>query len=408
MMRIYLKHNESLECLMDWVKLFNTRLENCEKLPQGKVQFLNLFRENRDIFDIFFFVKYDRCQKCTKIQPDQKKGLKCCHCDAVLKTNETNFFVIIPVEKQIEQSIEQNWAEISKFDTSESETLKSYRDAHDGTILRNILNLYKDSDFNILSLCLNVDGANKFKSNSLSVWPIQLSQNYLPPHIRFVPQNIIVNGLFFHKSGDGNELSFHEYMMPLITELNRLSTDLISVDIGDENYKFKPIITHCAVDLPAKSKLQETKQFGGYDACTYCEIPGESVLIEKSETKPNKNQRPTMKINKQLKTKSDTKVKKPKKFVRYVEEDCTHKIRDVVETLEKMLAANNGKKPIDGIKGKIQLFIIFTLCRHPRKQLSERIFILKHEMVFSKVIIFGNLIGGKRESKWLFQLSHKN
>lgn len=352
-MRIYLKHNETLECLTDWVKLFNTRLEECEKLPEGKVQLLNLFRENRDLFDIFFFVKCDQCQKSTKVQSDQKKGLKCAHCDVLLKTNETNFFVILPIEKQIVRSIEQNWAEISKFVTSDDTKSKSFGDAHDGAILRSILNSYKDSDVNILSLCLNVDGANKFKSNSLSVWPIQLTQNYLPPHIRFLPQNIILNGLYYYKSGDGAELSFHEYLMPLITELNRFKQDFISMDIEDENYKFKPIITHCAVDLPAKSKVQETKQFGGYDACTYCEIPGESVLIEKSKTKGNGNVRPTMKINKQLKTKSTAKVEKPKKFVRYVEGDCTHKIRDEVETLEKMLAANNGKESIDGIKGKI-------------------------------------------------------
>lgn len=261
-MELYLKHNVTLECLTDWVKLLNTRLEDCEKLPQGKVQLLNLFRENCDLLDIFFFVKCDKCRKSTKTQPDQKKGLKCSHCDELLKTNETNFFVIIPIEKQIVQSIENNWAEISKFDTSDKNS-NSYTDVHDGAILRSVLKQYEDLDINILSLCLNVDGANKFKSNSLSVWPIQLTQNYLPPHIRFLPQNIILNGLYYYKSSDDAELSFHEYMLPLVNELNQLKRDLISINIEDEQFKFKPVITHCAVDLPAKSKVQETKQFGG-------------------------------------------------------------------------------------------------------------------------------------------------
>lgn len=177
--------------------------------------------------------------------------------------------MIIPIEKQIVQSIETNWTEISKFDTSDDKNSKSYSGAHDGEILRSILNQYKDSDINILSLCLNVDGANKFISNSLSVWPIQLKQNYLPPHIRFLPQNIILNGLYFYKSSDESDLNFHEYMLPLITEVRRLKNGPISMNIEDEDYKFKPVITHCSVDLPAKSKIQETKQYRGFDACTY-------------------------------------------------------------------------------------------------------------------------------------------
>lgn len=371
-MRLYLKHNITLECLSDWVKLFNTRLEDCEKLPPGKVQLMDLFRENGDLADIFFFVKCAKCRKSTKVKSDEKKGLKCFHCDEPLKTNETNFFVIIPISKQIVQSIERNWMDISKFDTSVDKHSKSYSDAHDGSILRNVLNHYKDSDVNILSLCLNVDGANKFKSNSLSVWPIQLTQNYLPPHIRFLPQNILLNGLYYYKSSDNVELSFHEYMLPLINELNGLKQDAISMNIDDVDYKFKPIVTHCAVDLPAKSKIQETKQFGGYNACTYCDIPGKLVKIEKSKAGPNKKSqngaRPTLNINKKPKKTSYTKAttvtastsmepeKKLKSFVRYVEGDCSYKLRDEVETLQKMLTAYNGKESVDGIKGEIKYF----------------------------------------------------
>lgn len=337
---------------MDWINLLNTRLEDCEKLPPGKVQLLKLFRENRNLTDIFFFVKCDKCRKSTKVQPDEKKGLKCTHCDELLKTNETNFFVILPIEKQIVHSVKTNWTEISEFDTSGDKKSESFADAHDGTILREELNYYKDSDINVLSLTLNVDGANKFKSNSLSIWPIQLMQNFLPPHIRFLPKNIILNGLYYHKCKDGEELSFHEYLRPLISELNMFKRDPISMEIEDENYKFRPIITHCAVDLPAKSKLAEMKQFGGYDACSFCEIHGEKVLIEKpkSNTKPKKT---TKTSGTEATTESS---KKPKHFVRYVESNCSYKLRDEVETLEKMLAASDfdGKEFIDGIKGTVK------------------------------------------------------
>lgn len=384
--QLYVKHPMSLECLTDWTDLINTRLEDYDKLPTGKVQLINLIREKQlDLVDIFFFVKCDKCLKSTKVLSDEKKGLKCSHCDQLLKTNETNFFVILPIEKQILQYLEDNWSDINKFLTDVSERdsgdTSYYADAHDGAILRDILNEYKESDINILSLCLNVDGANKFKSNSFSVWPIQLLQNYLPPYMRFIPQNIILNGLYYHKAKDDKPLNFHEYLRPLIDELNTLKRSPISMEVDDDHFRFKPLITSCAIDLPAKSKLQETKQFGGYEACTYCHIPGERILLEKpkSTVKPKTDPPKTFSTNVKQKSKAKPKTNQPKKntkitintanqdteiitekkpkpkyAVRYVEGECKYKLRDKIETLKKMLAASkfNGTKPIDGIKGE--------------------------------------------------------
>lgn len=348
-LRLYLKHNITLECLTDWVQLLNTRLEDYEKLPPGKVQLQNLFREHCDAVDVLLFVKCDKCSKCTKVQSNKKNGSKCSHCETLLKTKETNFFVIVPVEEQIIRSVQNNWKAICQFDTS-GRNDKSYRDAHDGAILRKVLDAYKNNKIDILSLSLNVDGANKFKSNALSVWPIQLVQNFLPPYMRFLPQNIIMNGLFYHKSNSDNELNFHEYMRPLVEELNRLKQNPISMCIDDENKTFKPVITHCAVDLPAKSKVQAIKQFGGYHACTYCKIPGEKVVIECSK----RNKKPNQKANDNTKKNADAVEKSPKKFVRYVEGDVQHNARSEIETLTEMLAASefDGKTSIDGVKGK--------------------------------------------------------
>lgn len=362
--QVYVKHPQTLECLTDWVKVINTRLEDYEKLPEGKVQIMELLRENQhNLIDIFFFIKCDKCRKGTKVQADQKKGSKCDHCSANLKTDETNFFVILPVEQQIVQSVHMNWSAINKHwteinerETNEASDTKSYTDAQDGEILRNILAEYKDSEVNILSLCLNVDGANKFKSNNYSVWPIQLIQDYLPPYMRFIPQNIILNGLYYQKSGEGAELDFHSYLQPLIDELNALARNPISLEIEGVHYKFKPIVVRCAMDLPAKSKVQETKQFGGCNACTYCHIPGKRVLIENLKT-----------TKKSSKTKTKETSGKAKFGVRYVEDGHPYEIRDEIETLEKMLAAseNEGKKPIDGIKGNVQkYFKIYKIYEH--------------------------------------------
>lgn len=324
----YLRHNCTLVCLEDLMTLLNVNREVCEQLPTHKKQILEMFRENRDMIEVIYFIRCVKCRKVVKKDSTSTEQLKCCN--VVLKRTETNFYVHMPLRKQIIQSIEANWGDIQKFDT----TCKSgsISDAHDGEILKNVLRLYENSDINILSLCLNVDGANKFNSNLVSIWPIQFLQNFLPPKIRFLPKNIIVSGLLYTEGS----FDFREYFLPLINELNSLKENKIVVPIGEDEYTFKPVVTHCAVDLPAKSKLQETKQFGGYNACTYCHIPGEQVTIN---TKASNK-----KTNKGIQ----------KKCVRYP--DGIHLPREEKETLRAMLAASSSKSTtIDGIKGKICL-----------------------------------------------------
>lgn len=275
-MLLYLKHNLTLVCLEDVMKLLNEILEDCKKLPTGKVQIMNMFKAHRELVDILNFVKCNKCKQYTKLDSENRIQAKCSRCSNGLKMTETNYFVSLPIKQQIVKSVKDNWTYIKKFvNDSESkpnvisETKNQYviSDAHDGSILRNVLDKYRDCELNILSLMINVDGANKFKSNSKSVWPIQLIQNYLPPTIRFLPQNIIVTGLQYVNSKDdgSDELNFREFLLPLVNELNDLKKNNIEMDLENETYKFKPVITHGAVDLPAKSKVQQTKQYGGYD-----------------------------------------------------------------------------------------------------------------------------------------------
>lgn len=71
-MLLYLKHNLTLVCLEDVMKLINENLEECKKLPTGKVQIMNMFREHRDLVDILYFIK---CSKCKKYSKAEKKLL---------------------------------------------------------------------------------------------------------------------------------------------------------------------------------------------------------------------------------------------------------------------------------------------------------------------------------------------
>lgn len=327
--------------------LCNEKREVCDKLPTKKQQIMKLFAENRDLLEIFYFVDCDKCNVVTKVRSEEANNVKCYRCQAVLKTKETNFFVSFPIAPQILKSLKENWNYISKFDTSGDSM--SYTDVHDGAILRTLLDFYRESDVNVLSLSLNIDGANKFKSNVLSVWPIQLIQNYLPPKIRFLPENIIISGLYYNNV----KPDCQKYLEPLISELAQYKENNITTSINDEVFIFKPFITLAVVDLPAKSILQETKQFGSYYGCTYCENPGELVEVKKSNKKK--------KVTKNNETAAEN-----SKFVRYLEGGKEYKLRDEVETLEKMLRVHSSANgnAIDGVKGKnCEKIILFIKVR---------------------------------------------
>lgn len=155
----------------------------------------------------------------------------------------------------------------------------------------------------------------------------------------------------------------------MVQELQDLSQRNITMNIESKDFKFKPLITHCGVDLPAKSMLQETKQYGSYDGCTYCEIPGELVLLKdtkNAKTKGKKIDTVKKKSNNKANDKkpnneSNEDLNKENKFVRYIEGDGSYKLRDEMETLRKMLAASSStnNKAIDGIKGMIIACIIY-------------------------------------------------
>lgn len=336
-MHLFLRHNLTLVCLEDVMKLLNEGKEEWNKFPTSKRLILKLFRQHRDVFETFYMVKCCKCKHTNKIDSESKRS-QCEECDNPLEKSETAFFVYIPIRQQIIKSIKENRVFVNNC-TGDG----SYCDAHDGSILKNVMKQYQDTDVNVLSLCLNLDGANKFKSNVLSVWPIQLIQNYLIPEIRFLPNHIIVAGLHYNKK----KPNCFDFMLPLVKEINdQRNSEILVIQIEGVDYKFKPIITHCAVDLPAKSLLQETKQFGSYDGCTFCHIPGEAVTMDILNDSDDEE-------IKKKKKKSKKKREGPKKYVRYVEGDEMYALRDANEMLETMLAVSQSEtgEAVDGIKG---------------------------------------------------------
>ena len=64
-------------------------------------------------------------------------------------------------------------------------------DIYDGRVYQERHEFFSDP-YNI-SFSLNYDGAPKFKSSNMQIWPIQLCINELPPKLRYVSSIIKCN-----------------------------------------------------------------------------------------------------------------------------------------------------------------------------------------------------------------------
>lgn len=71
----------------------------------------------------------------------------------------------------------------------------------------------------VLSLTASTDGAKIYNSSNDSLWPIQIIQNFLPPKMRYVTENIIVVGLHHGKP------KMKDFFHPLLNELQKIKDE---------------------------------------------------------------------------------------------------------------------------------------------------------------------------------------
>lgn len=114
-MKFYIRHNLTLVCLEDTVRLLN----GCAnlQLPTSKRSIINMFEENTPLkIDKIYYVKCIKCIIYEKIV----RGVKnfCSRCQESLVRSETIFFVYFPVKNQIVDGIRNNWDSIQNFNAN--------------------------------------------------------------------------------------------------------------------------------------------------------------------------------------------------------------------------------------------------------------------------------------------------
>lgn len=261
-MRVYMRHQLTKVAVEDIAKLINRAQGANAKIPENKATIFNEFLSKSDLK----VYKYTLCKKCndyTKSDFKQKGQISCQQCHVSLKAT-MNFFIYLQVEPQLKRILSDYHQEIASYrnECLNRDTDKIF-DVCDGDFMKGLLR--KE---NFCSLTFNTDGAKIHESSQCSLWPLLLICNFLPPRLRFKEKNMIVAGLHYQN----DHPDFCKYITPLIEEMNILRNGLI---VNSECFKF--LITHAALDLPARSKVQCINQYNGYNACPYCENPGEKT-----------------------------------------------------------------------------------------------------------------------------------
>lgn len=102
----------------------------------------------------------------------------------VVKEKADIFFVYLPIEDQIKQTLIENFDTIVEF-LNRSKT-DAFTDADDGNVQKELIAKYGQGK--VLSLTLNYDGGKIVDKSPRSLWPVQIYQNFLPPSLRFSPE----------------------------------------------------------------------------------------------------------------------------------------------------------------------------------------------------------------------------
>lgn len=303
--RLQAESRLSMKALQKIVPIIN-------EIPDASINISNDSRFlKRNINKSFDYKFYAKCPKCDEIG---EIGV-CKKCTTIVQKTRDSFFIYIPIEIQIKKYLVEHFETIIQhLDQKRSDV---FADVDDSKIQRKVVEKYPNE--RVLSLTLNIDGGLVTEKGGYSLWPIQLYQNYLQPQIRFLPENILVAGLFYGK----HKPNPFELLFPLLEELCSLFETPIKMMRDGMQFNFFPALLFCSCDLPARNLVQNFKGPTGRNACPICLHSGH----------PNKEDRIRY---------------------RYSKEDIPSSMRKHIDTIKLARIENNNC----GIKGMSCLMVL--------------------------------------------------
>lgn len=244
------RHNLSKIAGTDLLNLINLII-GMNSLPKSYKKFLSMFKSTLNSERKYY------CANCKVLTECLERVCQYC------SSKDKKYFITCSIKNQIESIISQNMKEIHDYK-------KNLKEGNIGDVTQG---MYLKSKTNFdFSISFNTDGFSPFKSSTLkSMWPIIITINDLPPHLRFSKKNMILAGLWMDTCPPVMEI----FLKSFTTEVNEIAE--IGIFIANKNFKI--VCTKCCVDSMARLKLLNHTQFNGYYGCTFCLHPGNVVRI---------------------------------------------------------------------------------------------------------------------------------
>lgn len=192
-----------------------------------------------------------------------------------------SYFVMANIESQLKQLLERKtvWQDVQNVKNkilAANNLVDSIQDITDGECYRLLCN---DGQFlhsmTSISALFNTDGVPLYSSSNVSIWPLFLAINELPPSYRFARENLLLAGMW---QGKGKP-PFFQYMNAFGETMTKYYEDGINiVPYGcDEPICVKMGVIVGSVDLQAKAYITNMTMHNGEFGCITCEEPGKVV-----------------------------------------------------------------------------------------------------------------------------------
>lgn len=266
-MEQFLDHNLQFNCsfksMENMAKLINSTPNPTIKLPTTKYKLKSFINP---MFNYQFCIQ---CS-CGNYTASSKSTALCMFCNVPINTMESDHFIYIPIEQQLKENITNNLDGILDYN-SHVLTENEITDIHNAKIFKRAQEMHPNST--ILPLIANTDGIKVYRSNTKSLWLIQICPAYLPPMIRY--KHTMVVAAHFAK----NKPIMSAFFYPLLKDIRDMNdAGGIVINKEEKTYTFLPLILSACCDLPAKADLQGTIGHSGRYGCGYCLHPG--ILIK--------------------------------------------------------------------------------------------------------------------------------
>ncbi|XP_039439443.1 uncharacterized protein LOC120420472 isoform X2 [Culex pipiens pallens] len=276
LMNIFMRHNLTNRAMEDLLRMLNI-IFGRKSLPESFSSFLALCSSQ----DYHRHYVGDNC----KLYQGENVAESCSNCCNTKKS----FFISFDWESNLKRILAKHWELIVNHRQSSNEE-NDIKDIVDGKIIKNVTQQTRSNATDI-SLSFNTDGVAVFNSNTRkSLWPIIVTINELPPDLRFSRRNTIVAGLWLSRE----EPDLNVFLTPFLAQIQKLSENGVQLN---EHTKCSVSTVCCCVDSVARCKIQQLKQYNGYEACSFCTHPGSLVETKQVRYKYLENVRPRTNID---------------------------------------------------------------------------------------------------------------